>query len=59
VTGDLTVKDITAPVTFAVSAVLTDGGMDRIGRDDRVELETYGLEIPSVPRWPTWPTRCC
>jgi polyisoprenoid-binding protein YceI len=48
VTGDLTVKDTTAPVTFAVSAVLTDGGLEG-SAEATVSRETYGLEIPSVP----------
>lgn len=48
VTGDLTVKDTTAPVTFAVSAFLTDGGLEG-SAEATVSRETYGLEIPSVP----------
>ena len=48
VTGDLTVKDITAPVTFAVSAMLTDSGLEG-SAETTVSRETYGLNIPSVP----------
>ncbi len=48
VTGDLTVKDVTAPVTFAVSAMLTNSGLEG-SAEATVSRETYGLNIPSVP----------
>ncbi|MGF1668584.1 MAG: YceI family protein [Acidimicrobiia bacterium] len=48
VTGDLTVRDITLPVTFTVSAVLTEGGL--VGSAETTVLSSaYGLAIPSVP----------
>lgn len=49
VTGDLTVKDITAPVTFSVSAALTDAGTLEGTAEATVSRETYALQIPSVP----------
>jgi polyisoprenoid-binding protein YceI len=49
VTGDLTVRDITAPTTFTVSATLTEEGGIEGTAESTVSREVYGLEIPSVP----------
>lgn len=49
VTGDLFVRDISAPVTFAVSASFTEDGSIEGTAEATVSRETYGLQIPSVP----------
>lgn len=49
VAGDLTIRDITQPVTFEVTAQLGDDGLVRGSATTTVERSDYNLNIPSVP----------
>lgn len=49
VAGDLTIRDITQPVTFEVNAQLGDDGLVRGSATTTVERSDYNLAIPSVP----------
>jgi len=49
VAGDLTIRDITQPVTFEVNAQLGDDGLVRGSATTTVERSDYNLNIPSVP----------
>jgi polyisoprenoid-binding protein YceI len=49
VSGDLTIRDITQPVTFEVDAVLTSGSTIEGTATTVVERGPFGLVIPSVP----------
>jgi polyisoprenoid-binding protein YceI len=51
ITGDLTIRDITKPVTFDVKAKLVSGSPDRLegSASAVVKRADYGLEIPRVP----------
>lgn len=48
VTGDLTIRDVTAEVTFEVTAVLANDGRLEGTASATVLRSVYGLEIPSV-----------
>lgn len=47
-TGDLTLRDVTRPVTFDVQAQRTDAGIQVVGSTDIVFAD-YGIPKPSVP----------
>lgn len=49
ISGDLTVRDVTAPVTFNVTAQVDDSGRLTGSAGAVVLRSTYGLTIPSVP----------
>lgn len=50
IVGDLTIVETTREVTFAVSAMLTDGGDTLTGNADTVVLwQDFNLSIPEVP----------
>jgi polyisoprenoid-binding protein YceI len=49
VSGELTIRDVTQPVTFDVSAVLTSGSTIEGTATTVVERGPFGLVIPSVP----------
>ncbi|MDH4307882.1 MAG: YceI family protein [Acidimicrobiia bacterium] len=48
ITGDLTIRDITQPVTFTVSAALTDAATIEGTAEATVSRDAFGLTIPSV-----------
>ena len=49
ITGDLTIRDITLPVTFEVTAALVDASRLEGSASATVLRSDYGLVIPSVP----------
>ena len=49
VTGDLTIRDVTRSVAFAVSASLRDEATIEGTAESTVSREDFGLSIPSVP----------
>ena len=49
ITGDLTIRDITQPVTFAVTVTPVSGTRLEGTATAAVQRGDYGLEIPSVP----------
>lgn len=49
ITGDLTIRDVTVPVTFDVTAILVDGSRLEGSASATVLRSDFGLIIPSVP----------
>ncbi len=49
IVGDLTIRDITNEVTFAVSAMVTEVGQLQGSATTQVLRSDYNLQIPSVP----------